>query len=201
MEIEERIEKSVQNIYEWLGREFSYQETGAPNAKIMLNALNELTLDLEADGKYELSHYLCVQSPFYSGIFEFAKNFSAEELREGRRTEEAKFPNQERDDKKWAVAKAYCLEEEYEHAHNLHSKNERSKALELLIELAKYNHYYANLQLANEYISQYKYLAAVTILKKLLKRRANPIAYITLGGLYLQGNGVNQDRDKSLYVL
>lgn len=197
MKMEQRLERKIQNVYEWLGREFSYQEAGAPNAQIMVKAINELTLDFEADGKYEKSHYLCVQSPFYSGVLELTKNVSLEELREERRAEETKFSILERENIKWMVARAYCLEEEYERARTLYNKNEMSKALEILNELAKCEHYYANFQLANECISQQNYSEAVKILQKLLKRRPDKYAYIFLGNLYSHGNGVSKDLDKA----
>lgn len=197
MKIEQRLEKRIQNVYKWLGREFSYQEAGAPNSNIMIKAINELTLDFEADGKHKLSNYLSVQTAFYSGISELVKFVSLENLRVIRRLEEAKFSNQERENIKWMVARAYCLEEEYEHAHSLYSKNEISKALEILSELAECNHYYANFQVARAYIYQYKYSEAVKILQNLLKRRPDENVYMLLGHLYSQGNGVVKDSNKA----
>lgn len=182
-------------IFNWLGRDFSYKDEGAPNTRWMIRALDELMLNCEENGNLKKANYLRIQRFFYSGTAELTEFMSLNELRKKREAEIAKFSPTERMEIQWEVATAYYMEEMYEYAcHLLHHGN-FNEGIALLDFLIDEGHYNSALARAYYCIYAEEYLEALVRLKKLVNRRPSETAYLLLGDLYLPGTEKTGDYD------
>lgn len=161
----------IKAIRQWLDREYSYTEPGSPDEDIMLRAINEMCFDLQAKGEDEIIHFLCVQSPFYSGITELVTKIPLEKLRSDRLVENEKFSNDVIERLKWDVAKAYCLEQIYDDACSLHYAGDDEESYSILYQLANEGHYYSCIHIIRKELIDNQCLSVPPMLHELLKRR------------------------------